>query len=63
MVELCGVDRTAAILPWGTELNEKFSPVAASALYLRHLLQAWNATFSQGANAAARSRTDGPGIL
>ena len=38
-----GVDRTAAILPWGTELSEKFSPVAASALYLRHLVQAWSA--------------------
>ncbi|MGC6416822.1 MAG: Hsp70 family protein [Bradymonadia bacterium] len=40
-----GVDRTAAILPWGTELSEKFSPVAASALYLRHLVKAWNEAF------------------
>ena len=40
------VDRTAAILPWGADdAVEKLSPVAASALYLRHLREAWQARF------------------
>jgi hypothetical protein len=38
------VDRAAAILPWGApEGVPKLSPVAASALYLAHLRDAWNA--------------------
>jgi molecular chaperone DnaK (HSP70) len=38
-----GVDRNAAILPWGgpPEVN-KLSPVAASARYLLHIREAWN---------------------
>jgi molecular chaperone DnaK (HSP70) len=38
-----GVDRTAAILPWGSELDDlpKLSPVNASARILRHLARAW----------------------
>jgi molecular chaperone DnaK (HSP70) len=37
-----GVDRTAAILPWGApEEVPRLSPVDASALYLSHLRQAW----------------------
>ncbi|MBP1203932.1 molecular chaperone DnaK (HSP70) [Duganella sp. 1411] len=40
------VDRTAAILPWGTEADvAKVSPVAASASYLAHLRSAWNTRF------------------
>ena len=40
-----GVDRTAAILPWGApEDVPKVSPVAASASYLAHLRAAWNLT-------------------
>jgi molecular chaperone DnaK (HSP70) len=36
-------DRTAAILPWGApEGVPRISPVAASALYLRHLRDAWD---------------------
>jgi hypothetical protein len=39
-----GASRTAAILPWGApEEVPKISPVAASAHYLRHLRQAWDA--------------------
>lgn len=39
-----GVDRTAAILPWGSpEDVPKVSPVAASASYLAHVRAAWNA--------------------
>jgi molecular chaperone DnaK (HSP70) len=39
-----GVDRTAPILPWGApEDVPKVSPVAASASYLRHVRQAWDA--------------------
>ena len=41
-----GVDRTAAILPWGASDGvPKVSPVAASASYLRHVQAAWNAQF------------------
>lgn len=38
-----GVDRNAAILPWGAEDDvEKLSPVAASAMILRHIQEAWD---------------------
>jgi molecular chaperone DnaK (HSP70) len=38
-----GVDRTAAILPWGAADDiAKISPLAASASYLAHLRAAWN---------------------
>jgi len=38
------VDRTAAILPWGAEEGaRRVSPVAATAAYLTHLREAWNA--------------------
>ncbi len=40
-----GVDRTAAILPWGAEDVPKVSPVEASAGYLAHLRCAWNRRF------------------
>jgi molecular chaperone DnaK (HSP70) len=45
-----GVDRTAAILPWGAEAADanavtRISPVAASASYLAHLRAAWNSRF------------------
>jgi hypothetical protein len=39
-----GVDRSAKILPWQTGVEvEKISPVEASALFLTHLREAWNA--------------------
>ena len=42
-----GVDRTAAILPWGAQADvDKVSPVAASASYLAHLRSAWNTRFA-----------------
>ncbi len=41
-----GVDRTAAILPWGAADDiPKISPLAASAGYLAHLRAAWNHRF------------------
>ncbi|HHH28533.1 MAG TPA: Hsp70 family protein, partial [Polyangiaceae bacterium] len=41
-----GVDRTAAILPWGApEGVEKVSPVGASASYLAHVRDAWDHRF------------------
>lgn len=41
-----GVDRTAAILPWGAPDDvAKVSPLAASASYLAHLRAAWDAQF------------------
>ena len=43
-----GVDRTAAILPWGAaEDVTKISPVDASARVLAHLRDAWDASFPQ----------------
>ncbi len=37
------VDRSAAILPWGSEDDiAKMSPVTASAMILRHIQEAWN---------------------
>ncbi|HXQ22790.1 MAG TPA: Hsp70 family protein [Candidatus Acidoferrales bacterium] len=43
-----GADRTAAILPWGSPDDvRKLSPVEASARYLSHMRQAWNATFAE----------------
>ena len=42
-----GVDRTAAILPWGApEGVPKISPLLASASYLAHVRAAWNARFA-----------------
>ena len=41
-----GVDREAAILPWSApEDVPKLSPVEASARYLLHIAEAWNARF------------------
>jgi hypothetical protein len=37
-----GVDRQAAILPWGDSDGPKLSPVAAQALILGHLRDAWD---------------------
>jgi molecular chaperone DnaK (HSP70) len=37
-----GVDRRAAILPWGVTAPSKLSPVEASALVLGHLRAAWD---------------------
>ena len=43
-----GVDRTAAILPWGAaEDVKRISPVDASARVVRHVVDAWNATFPE----------------
>jgi molecular chaperone DnaK (HSP70) len=40
------VDRTVAILPWGSPDDvPKLSPVAASTAYLAHMRDAWNAAF------------------
>src|SRR5215203_4556506 len=39
-----GVDRTAAILPWGAPADvPKVSPMHASGMLLSHLTKAWNA--------------------
>ena len=41
-----GVDRTADLLPWqGADDVERLSPVKASARYLAHIRDAWNARF------------------
>ena len=41
-----GVDRTADLLPWqGASDIQRLSPVEASARYLRHTRDAWNAQF------------------
>ena len=54
-----GASRTAPILPWGApEEVPKLSPVAASAHYLQHLRQAWDARFAAGDPALALERQD-----
>ncbi|MEO8845528.1 MAG: Hsp70 family protein, partial [Kofleriaceae bacterium] len=40
-----GVDRNAAILPWGDSDGPKLSPVNAQAQVLRHIREAWDFTF------------------
>ena len=52
-----GVDRHGAFLPWGsTGAAPRISPVDASARYLMHLRDAWNATIASGDDAAAFER-------
>jgi molecular chaperone DnaK (HSP70) len=47
-----GVDREADILPWGSPPDaRRVSPVEASAEYLRHIRDAWNATKAGGDDA------------
>lgn len=42
------VDRRAKILPWGSDLgNDAYSPVEASALYLKHIRDSWNYEFGE----------------
>ncbi|MDX2037791.1 MAG: Hsp70 family protein [Isosphaeraceae bacterium] len=42
-----GVDREAAILPWGAPTDSrKVSPIDASAAYLQHIRDAWDVTFA-----------------
>jgi hypothetical protein len=52
-----GVDRHAAFLPWGSTGDApRISPVDASARYLMHLRDAWNATIASGDEGAAFER-------
>jgi len=44
-----GVDRAAAILPPGDDVPRRISPLDATAAYLTHLREAWNATVGAGA--------------
>jgi hypothetical protein len=43
-----GVDRRAALLPWGVASGPRLSPVEASARLLMHVRDAWNATVAAG---------------
>ncbi len=45
------VDRTAALLPWGSEENARLSPVEASARLLAHIRDAWNHAHASGRDA------------
>jgi molecular chaperone DnaK (HSP70) len=46
-----GIDRRAAVLPWSAPPEfPRISPVAASASYLAHLRDLWNATVAKGAD-------------
>jgi DNA-K related protein/Hsp70 protein len=52
-----GVDRHAPFLPWGSTVSSpRVSPVDASARFLMHLREAWNATIASGDEAAAFER-------
>lgn len=51
------VNRTAKILPWGTEQTDlACSPVEASARFLSHIRDAWNYTFARDTLAPERWR-------
>src|SRR5262249_49548755 len=42
-----GVDRSAPLLPWSAPPDlPRISPVEASARYLRHMVESWNATMA-----------------
>lgn len=41
-----GVDRTAPILPWGQNTDEKYSPLTITTAYLAHLKAAWDHRFA-----------------
>src|SRR5262249_50902641 len=52
-----GVDRHAAFLPWGSTGDApRLSPVEASARFLMHLRNAWNATIAAADEGAAFER-------
>ena len=42
------VDRTAALLPWGSDAGPRLSPVESSARLLSHLRDAWNDRHTRG---------------
>ena len=47
-----GVDRAAAILPWGETEGSKLSPIAAQAAVLRHIREAWDFVHRNDPHAA-----------
>jgi Hsp70 protein len=54
-----GVNRTAAILPWGApDEVAKLSPVQASSAYLQHLRHVWDARFADGDASLALERQE-----
>ena len=57
------VDRTAPLLPWGTEEGPRVSPVQASAALLAHLRDAWNHDSAQTSGAHAIRLEQQPIVL
>ena len=58
------IDRTAKILPWGTEPVEfACSPVEATARYLAYLRDAWNHTFAESGDTPAEMRLEEQDIV
>ena len=54
-----GVDRRAPILPWkAPEDGRRVSPLEATTLYLKHLAEAWNASFGKGATGHRLEQQD-----
>ncbi len=52
------VDRTARILPWGAGDDiTKVSPVEASARYLQHMRESWNAAMGNGEGSRLENQT------
>src|SRR5437764_13790144 len=53
-----GVDRSAALLPWGAPPDvPRLSPLDVSARYLRHFVQAWNSTHAKSADEPLEKQT------
>ncbi len=58
------VDRTAKILPWGSEAEtQTCSPVEASSRYLRHIREAWNHAFAAKGSDRETSRFEHQDIV
>jgi molecular chaperone DnaK (HSP70) len=57
------VDRTASLLPWGTEEGPRLSPVEASARLLGHLRDAWNHESSTSRERERRRLEQHPIVL
>src|SRR5204862_6171059 len=53
-----GVDRSAALLPWGAPPDvPRLSPLDVSARYLRHFIQAWNHGHAKPADEPLEKQT------
>ena len=59
-----GVDRTAELLPWHAGADvDRLSPIEASARYLQHVREAWDAESTAGPAGGTGYRADPAGVV